>query len=86
MLFTPTLIAALLDPPPAIPPAPRPPLIEPPLVVAPPVEPVKLAFSTSVKLPAAAVFVTVSACVFVPPTRWLAIVTGAGVADPDARL
>ena len=46
----------------------------------------KLAFKPSVKAPAGAVLLTVSAWLPAPPTRWLASTTGVGVAPPAARL
>ncbi len=80
VVLTPTPIAAAL-----LPPAIRFDTL-PPLFVAVPVAPLKLAFSASLKAPAAAVLATVSAWLALPPTRWLAMTTGVGVLLPTAAL
>jgi len=58
----------------------------PPLWVAPPVAPLKLAFSASEKTPVAAVFCTLSVWLAASPTWRFVNVTGVGVALPTATL
>ena len=80
LVFTPTASAALLLAPPAMP------LMEPPLLMALPLLAPKPALKVSVKALLGARLATVSAWLAVPPTRWLASVTGAGVTPACARL